>query len=188
MNIQPFLLAAIAATGTKAWAADSHRHHDAHIHGHAELTLAISGDSMQLELESPTMNLVGFEHRPNSGKDRQRLRDTADFLGQPARWLQLASDAGCNLAQAEVESDLLDDHGHNHGHHHDHGEHDKETHSDFRVTVEYRCTDTDALERIELSGLFQRFPGFERIEVQWLTDRQQSATELDPGNTVINLR
>ena len=36
---------------------------EAHIHGLATLTLALEGNSLEIEFESPAANLVGFEHR-----------------------------------------------------------------------------------------------------------------------------
>ncbi len=184
MKYKPFIIALISASSATTWAADQHRHHDAHVHGHAALTLAVSANAVQLELESPAMNLVGFEHRPGSDSDRQRVRDVTNFLEQPSRWVQMPGDAGCHLRNARVNSSLLED---THHHHHDHSSHAQEAHADFSVSIDYHCTHTDALRQLDLSGLFQRFAGFERIDVQWLTDRQQSASELDRHNTVIEL-
>ena len=39
---------------------------DAHVHGEAELNIVIEGRELLMELESPSFNLVGFEHEPQS--------------------------------------------------------------------------------------------------------------------------
>ncbi|MGB1290473.1 MAG: ZrgA family zinc uptake protein, partial [Porticoccaceae bacterium] len=36
---------------------------DAHVHGLSQLTIAVEGETVELEFSSPAMNLVGFEHR-----------------------------------------------------------------------------------------------------------------------------
>ena len=38
-------------------------HQDTHLHGHVELRVALENTSLELYLESPSVNIVGFEHR-----------------------------------------------------------------------------------------------------------------------------
>ena len=43
--------------------------HAAHIHGLATLTLAIENNVLEIQLESPAINLIGFEHQANSSEE-----------------------------------------------------------------------------------------------------------------------
>ena len=40
----------------------------AHLHGIAKLTLVLEGDALEISLESPAANIVGFEHQAISEK------------------------------------------------------------------------------------------------------------------------
>ena len=65
----PFALLPLAI----AHAADEHDHEHgslgAHEHGVGRLNAALDGQTLELELESPAMNLVGFEHAATTDAD-----------------------------------------------------------------------------------------------------------------------
>ncbi|WP_016772972.1 ZrgA family zinc uptake protein, partial [Pseudomonas sp. R62] len=71
----PFALLPLAA----AHAVDEHDHdHEhgslgAHEHGVGRLNAALDGQTLELELESPAMNLVGFEHAATSDADKAKV-------------------------------------------------------------------------------------------------------------------
>jgi len=48
--------------------AQATRSHGAHVHGMARLDLAWEGAQVQIRLETPLANLVGFEHRPETAE------------------------------------------------------------------------------------------------------------------------
>lgn len=184
-----------------SWASEDHQEHDAHVHGHAEMSMALSGTELELELESPAMNLVGFEYHPKSSRDKEKVNAADAFLSRPGNWILLDKEAGCTLEKVDVESALLEKESREHDDHDDHGKHDEhdehgkhddhdehEQHADFEVTVKYRCLNADNLATVNLKGLFQQFPALEEIDVQWLTDQRQSASELDAKNSMIRLK
>ena len=72
----------MAQSGTLLLAADhSHAHgheaeyetHDAHEHGRATLSLVADNQKLSFQLESPAMNIVGFEHAANTKEDQQKV-------------------------------------------------------------------------------------------------------------------
>ena len=77
----PFALLPLAI----AHAADEHDHeHEhgslgAHEHGVGRLNAVLDGQALELEFDSPAMNLVGFEHKAQSS----RLRDQHPGTQQP---------------------------------------------------------------------------------------------------------
>ena len=184
------------------------RQHGTHEHGVASLTLAIEGTVMQVELESPAMNLVGFEHAPTSDAERKALDDALAVLADWGRLFRVPEEAGCDLAQSEVVAPpghLGEDgaggndrepakvsghgHGHGHGHEHEHGhehadDHAGAAHADIRAAYRLDCRDPGALTRLDL-GLFDAFPGTERVRVQFVTPGGQGAVELTPADSVL---
>ena len=74
------------------------------------------------------------------------------------------------------------------GHHEEgHGEegHGEETHSDVGVSYNLECQAPENIESLDASNLFAQFPNFEDIQVQWISDTQQSAADLTPDNPVL---
>ncbi|MDJ0834176.1 MAG: DUF2796 domain-containing protein [Gammaproteobacteria bacterium] len=224
-------------------AEDQHRQHDAHVHGHAQLNLVVSGQTLQVELETPSNNLLGFEHQARSEQDKKTLQQALAVLNDPSKWFQPDAAASCKLQDIDIESALLesdhhdehdhdehekhakhddhDDHGHDHhddddkhakhddhdhdddddkhakhddhdkhAKHddHDHADHDDEMHSEFDITLSFTCARPGRLKSVDARGLFQRFRNMEDIDVQWITDSKQSATELSRGKGIISLQ
>lgn len=81
----PFALLPLAA----AHAVDEHDHdHEhgslgAHEHGVGRLNAALDGQTLELELESPAMNLVGFEHAATSDADKAKVAAARAQLEKP---------------------------------------------------------------------------------------------------------
>jgi len=153
-----------------------------------------------IELNSPAMNLLGFEHRANTARDKKTLQQAVEVLRNPSLWLQTNRAASCQLEKSDLDSTLLGEEHHDDGHsdahedesegrhEDDHDEHEgRETHADFELVLHYHCDSPGRLQSLDLSGLFRRFTGIEEIDVQWITESHQSATELNPNNTIISL-
>lgn len=167
--------------------ADSHSHSlDAHIHGLASLNVALEEQKLELQLASPAMNILGFEHLPNSNSDQQAVETAQKTLHNPALLFELNSVAKCTLTSTSVDNDLLvnrDDHDHDHHHAADVSEHQ---HSDITAHYHYHCSVPTALNSIDLSGFFTQFPHTEKIQVQLVTDEQQRGIELSVQQSILS--
>lgn len=60
------LTAAIALTVCAAANAETERQHGAHEHGAAKLLIAQEGEHVEIILETPAYNIIGFEHMPST--------------------------------------------------------------------------------------------------------------------------
>lgn len=90
---------------------DEHRQHGAHVHGIAQMNLAVEGKNVLLELASPAMNIVGFEYMPSTDEQRHAVHEAAEKLEDGSSLFEFSKAAGCTLISAEIESPLL---GHDH--------------------------------------------------------------------------
>ena len=92
----PFALLPLAV----AHAHDDHDHDHAHgtlgahEHGVAKLNAVLDGNTLELELDSPAMNLVGFEHAANSDADKAKVAAVRQQLEQPLKLFGLSAAAG----------------------------------------------------------------------------------------------
>ncbi|WP_342243894.1 DUF2796 domain-containing protein [Pseudomonas sp. OTU5201] len=177
----PFALLPLAAVQ-----AHEHDHEhgslSAHEHGVARLNAALDGKTLELELESPAMNLVGFEHAARSDADKAKVAAVRAELDKPLALFALPAAAGCKVVSQELESPLFgqDEHhdGHAKGHEHEHSE----VHAHYQL----ECSTPDALKSLNLAELFKRFPVTEKIQVQLIGPNGQQGAELSKSSTSLN--
>ncbi|UNG19430.1 DUF2796 domain-containing protein [Stutzerimonas zhaodongensis] len=159
-----------------------HAHHDslgAHEHGAAELDAALDGSTLEIELRSPAMNLVGFEHAPSSDADKRKIADARKQLEQPNSLFGLPAAAGCTLAETELESPLFEGEAHDHGEEHEHDEEHESQHSEIHAHYRFDCATPQALQALDLQGLFKAFPGTQKIQAQLIGPKGQRGAQLD---------
>ncbi|MBJ2264000.1 MAG: DUF2796 domain-containing protein [Pseudomonas sp.] len=186
----PFALLPLAAQ-----AADEHNHDhdhehgslDAHEHGVGRLNAVLDGKALELELESPAMNLVGFEHLATTDADKAKLAAARKQLEQPLVLFSLPKAAGCVVSSQELESPLFgdkpdDDHDHAtdgkgaaaHDHDHDHD------HSEIHAHYQFTCASPAALKNLDLANIFKTFPATQKIQVQLIGPSGQQGVEATP--------
>jgi len=174
--------------------ADEHHHHNhhgehaslgSHEHGVAQLDSALDGTALEIELRSPAVNLLGFEHAANTAEDKRRVADVRARLEQPERLFGLPAEARCKLGESRLESPLFSGKDHEHEHEHEHEQHGTGTHSDVRAYYRYDCSAPDALSGLDLRGLFEAFPGTEKIQAQAIGPNGQQGRQLRAGQAQI---
>lgn len=106
-----------------------------HQHGAAQLQLAIDGNRIDLLLQSPAHNLLGFEHSPKTDEQRAQVAELIEWMESTP--LVQANNADCRLDSAKLvagspgHSGHHGKHGH-HGHHEgDYAEHYREHHGEY---------------------------------------------------------
>ncbi|MEE1950874.1 DUF2796 domain-containing protein [Pseudomonas alcaligenes] len=174
-------LHAAQATNHEHSHAHAHEEHaslDAHEHGVAGLNVALDGQTLEIQLQSPAMNLVGFEHEAKSDADKAKVAAARQHLEQPQALFALPIEAKCALQDSELDSPLFG------GHAHDEHEHaDEHGHSDIDASYRFACANAEALQTLELGSFFGTFPGTEKLEVQLIGPSGQQGAELTPSNS-----
>ncbi len=171
--------------------AEERRQTGAHVHGQAELSMALDGEALQIELHSPLANLTGFEHSPETEEERAKLAAARQTLKDGAG-LFLFEGGACTFKEAALSDLSFEELGgmeenhdaHHDEHHHDHeATHDKDSHhAEIRATYAFTCAAPESLTRIE-TRLFSLFPGFEKIEAVFLSADRQAAEILTPARS-----
>lgn len=155
--------------------------HEAHVHGVGKLDVALDGQTLSLHLDSPLVNLVGFEHAANSAKDKQAVQAMTNTLRNAGAVFVTSPSAECKLNGVKLESAALDpallgeaaaakpaaqaDH---------------DGHADLDADFTFRCAHPERLQKIEVR-LFDAFKGFNSIDVQLVTSKRQGAAKLTPA-------
>jgi cell division protein ZapA (FtsZ GTPase activity inhibitor) len=194
MRISHCIVSAALALPVAALA-DDHQHSlEAHVHGIATLNIALEEQQLELQIESPAMNIVGFEYQPKTATDKQTVEAAQSTLKDAAALFVLNPAAQCTLTSVSVDNDLLEetdehdhDHDHDHESHSDVESHDAEhSHSDINAHYHYHCSKPAALNNLDLAGFFKQFPRTEKIRVQFITADQQQGVELSHEHTQFN--
>jgi hypothetical protein len=159
----------------------THHQHKAHQHGVATLNWVIENQRLQLLLDSPAVNVLGFEHAPHDKHERQQLEQVIETLNQPTKVVVIKG-GGCQFESAVIMN--LFEEGIETEHHHGH-KHESE-HSDLNAEYTFTCDKPSAIKSIDVR-LFDTFSGFEKIESQWITDISQGAITLRADSHIIML-
>ena len=192
------------------------RDHAAHEHGHASLNIVLENTELQILLETPAMNLVGFEYQPKTEEQRAKVAKIERALASLDTLATLPQSASCSLEHFALNSpfqhdmdehdaheethekhhdedehhhdDHNDDHNDDHhAHHHDdHHDDDAQSHSDYSVEWHIECENISDLNRLEIN-LFRHFPNMEELESQVISDKGQSLQELSAKETILRL-
>ena len=155
---------------------DEHDHDDesgglgAHEHGTAEMSVAWIGSEVAIDLVSPNFNVFGFEYEPTSDEDLAIESDRLDALTAPGV-IAFTDDAACALA--DPASTEIEREG---------------SHSEITVSWLFDCENADRIGEVDVSALFDEFAAFEDVDVQWISDSQQSSAELSPSATAFTLQ
>lgn len=138
------VLFAVAAQASDAHDAEARRHHDSHVHGQGELSVATDGDQLQINLKAPAADLLGFEHAPRNKEEMGAVAALKTQLKDMDALFALGGEARCALNDVTFHLDGLDDAGsdkHEHKHHndkadeeggHERGDHQNGAHEDAK--------------------------------------------------------
>ena len=76
--------------------------HTSHVHGVAEITMVIENGRLEIEVKSPAMNLVGFEHKASSQKHIAAVNKAELLLSNPKNIFSF-SDGQCKLINKSID-------------------------------------------------------------------------------------
>ena len=201
-----FLLPVLAMFSCFTLYAQEHSHtrtnSDAHVHGIASMTLAIDDGVMEVEFQSPAVNVVGFESKATTDEQISAAEKAKSQLQSPTT-LFIVEGSNCEITESEVnfsailgeldDKDHVDESDHETDHHahenHD-DEHDEEEHNDdhseLSAHYQYKCDKSENITSVEVT-LFEQFPTLEEINAAWITEANQGALTLSSDNTIIKL-
>ena len=165
-------------------AEDSHKHeHDSehtadtrqlesHEHGVSTLKIAIEGQNVQIELESPANDIVGFEHAPENNKQKADIENALSLLQKATGVFIPSSEAKCITNENSAEFEIEEGHS--------------ETHSGFHVIWKLTCSNPKQLKNLETT-FFELFPKAHEIEVEIISASGQKAIEWESDINKIKL-
>ena len=162
VRVPSVILSALLATAP-ALAADK----GAHQHGAATLQVSLDGGALQVALEGPADNILGFEHAPRTDAQKATAAKAEQRLKEPDTLFTTPPAAGCKAEPARVEMKLPPAGS-------------RDTHSEIETAWRWACANPAALAYLDV-GLFKAFPRLKQLRAQVVTPRGQSSAVLKPG-------
>lgn len=153
--------------------------HEAHVHGHAELAVAIDESGvLQVEFSSPAYDIYGFERAPETEAEAAIIADAN------ARFAVFGDVILLSGGECEIESFQISwgegqdaDHGH---------QNEPADHGDVHVTYSGRCAQADRINAVSTS-LLDRFESLREIDGVFLSPTRQLGMEFTQSRTTVRL-
>ncbi len=193
-------LAIALVAAAPAIAQEKHRELGPHVHGHGTLNIAIENGRVSMELETPGMDIVGFEHAPEGADQKAKVANATEQLGKALALFKVPPAAGCKVAQADVKIEQEHDHDADEAPagtgttgtgeaktgeaHHEHEGH--EGHNAFHVAYVLDCASPASLSPIQFD-YFKVFKGADALTVNVVTAKGQSSYEVSRAKPVLDL-
>ena len=159
--------------------------HGPHVHGTAELHVAVEDNRVDLELHSPLDNLIGFEHAPRTDSQRAAVKAMTAKLNKPEMLFRMPKAASCRASPTHIDSPFNDappmatkpSRA-------AHGDDDGDEHANLTATFGFVCADVDKLDSIEVV-IFEAFKGTRILKAEIIGPHGQSAATLSPDRRLI---
>ena len=171
----------IVATLALPAAAQTIRQLGPHIHGVSTLDIAVDGTAVDLELQSPGTDIVGFESAATTDAEKAALAQATSILANPLDVFALPAAAGCKVTDAsqqiqqttlpasrsDANATLLDRYA------------AEDPHSDVYVTYALTCANPHAITAIDFH-FFALFPNTQVVNVQLLSVGEDEELNIPP--------
>lgn len=160
---------------------DPQRQLGAHAHGIGKLGIAIERRNVEIELEAPGSDIVGFEHTAKTAEQKKAVADARALLAKPLALFKLPDAAGCKVTSARVRL-IGGSHHHGHSHGHSHGTKSKdakskdaaEPHSEFHAEYKLNCAKPELITAIDFD-YFKSFSRAEALDISFIGGKGQQA-------------
>lgn len=153
----------------------------AHEHGVGRLDVALDGRTLELQFDSPAMNIVGFEHEATSDDDKAKVANARELLLKPNALFNIPDAANCSATSVKLSSPLFGDKQDEQGKN-DAGDHE---HSEIHGRYAFTCDAPATLKKLDLSNIFNTFPHTRKLQVQLISPSGQSGAEVIAANPVL---
>ncbi|MDL2336832.1 MAG: DUF2796 domain-containing protein [Pseudomonadota bacterium] len=150
-----------------------------HVHGVAELNVAVEPGRITLQIETPLDSLLGFERAPRGVAETRVAETTIAALKAADALFKFTPAAGCTSASVELSSAALKlgtpDPAEQH-----------EGHADLDATYVFKCADAAKATEVDV-GLFDAFIRMQSLKVEVVTAKGQFKRDLKRPSKRVSL-
>ncbi len=144
--------------------------------GHARLIVSRSGPSIEIELYTPTINVLSFDAEPENEAQRVELDQALAWLGDANKVFSLSDDASCAPVVTELNSSIIDGSGIP----------DNSKFHEFDGYYIFECKNAEKLDQIKVE-LFDAYPAHKEVFTKVQGQGKTKRGKLLPASTVLKL-
>ena len=173
---------------------------DKHVHGAATLMLSGQGQQLEIMLESPAANLVGFEYHVSTPEQQATVEKVTQQLQTPST-LFAFNGSDCLVSSVNVDMSAVSQAQTKHHSDDDkqHDEHDKHPHMNVHksskksvhsnITASYMLNCNRPISQIKSINilLMKQFKAIDELTVQWVMENHQGQKRLNHRSHLIRL-
>jgi hypothetical protein len=148
-----------------------------HVHGEAELTIAMEGNNVQVQFMAPASDVVGFEHVATSPEQQQTLSNARDVLSEFTS-VVVFTGGECEISKINVDMSGLEDTKHDvHEHDNKKAHEHQHAHPNIIATYDFKCSRLQQLSTVNINA-FDVFPAISRVNGMWVSEHLQGSQAL----------
>lgn len=152
---------------------EGHTEHGKHVHGVADITIAMDKSNIEIMFDSPSYNIFGFGYKPTTDADKKIVINAEKVLLKGDDLFKFDESNACELKETEIESGVIKSLTQ---------KVDKtdpaKKHTDVEVTWQFVCENTKDLKEIK-TQLFAQFPeNLEKLNISWITSSKTGKATL----------
>jgi Protein of unknown function (DUF2796) len=175
----PLILSILATTAARA---EEFTQRAPHEHGKVTINAALDGNELVIELDSPAVNVVGFEHEPRTDEERAAVQSAATLLRNGRALFSMPREARCQFEKTELKAPEWE---HSDADESPHDEH--EHHADYHARFSYRCWSPAHLEWLQ-PALLDKLRNVTEARVNVATVSGQHSEAVTNGRARVALR
>lgn len=149
----------------------------AHVHGKAELTIAIEQNKIDINFIVPAETLFGFEHRAITKAEMAKVTVVTKHVSQPENVLYLHG-GDCQVSKINIDTSKMLEGSHAPA---------SSSHAEIIINYKFTCGNTDDITSLSVM-LFKHYQRLEEIHAFWINTVQQRFSVLNKNNKVITLQ
>ena len=172
------LAALLSALYSPAHAAEF-RSRGAHVHGTATVNIGLQDADLDIAFESPAINVIGFEHQPNTAQEKAAvLQANRDFDAGDRLFVTPAAAACKQVRTQRIPITYERD-----------GDDDKPNapQANYEVAYQFTCAHAEKLDWIDVK-LFGVTRGMQKIVANLVTAKVQTQTRLTADHFRVSLQ
>jgi hypothetical protein len=155
-----------------------------HVYGEGQLLIAQEQRQWQFNFILPAVNLLGFEHIPESAEQKQILMNIVSKVEDADKMITLPASYNLHsmspsLVDFEANSSAS---AHSHVHQKEISADVKPAHADISITYTFNCKDKPDSA---IARLLEWSTRLHILNTQWVTNGQQGAAQLKPSSNIV---
>ena len=163
---------------------EGHTEHGKHVHGVADITIAMGESNIEIMFDSPSYNIFGFGYKPTTDADKKIVINAEKVLLKGDDLFKIDESTVCELKETEIESGVITSLTQKADKTESAKTKTAKKHTDVEVIWKFECENTKDIKEIK-TQLFAKFPEkLEKLNISWITSSKAGKATLHKDGVI----